>query len=84
MGLDIWFREDIVRILRGISETLECAMRAAEVSGDSYAEGYRRGHADAIAATAECFGVGADIQSRTYRAVRGKDDRPRQLVWPTE
>ena len=68
MGLDLWFREDVARILASTQETMRATMSGAQVLDSDHAEAYRRGFADAILAMAVAFGV-------TVPRVIGNDER---------
>lgn len=52
MGLDLWFREDVARILAATQETMQ-ASQAASVVNEDYQQGFR----DALRALAVAFGV---------------------------
>jgi hypothetical protein len=59
MGLDLWFREDVARILAATHETMAASLGAtapvdAEVTG-----AYRQGFGDALRAVAMAFGLTA-------------------------
>ena len=57
MGLDLWFREDVARILASTRETMLATMSGAQVLDSDHAEAYKQGFADAILAMAVAFGV---------------------------
>lgn len=52
MGLDLWFQEDVARILASTQET----MRASQAEG-GVNEDYQQGFVDALRAVAVAFGV---------------------------
>lgn len=52
MGLDLWFREDVARILAATQETM-LASQAASLINEDYQLGFR----DALRAVAVAFGV---------------------------
>ncbi|MGD2206855.1 MAG: hypothetical protein PVH17_08760 [Anaerolineae bacterium] len=54
MGLDLWFREDVARILAATDETMR-ASQAATVRNQDYQQGFQ----DALRALAVAFGVAA-------------------------
>jgi hypothetical protein len=60
MGLDLWFREDVVRILAATGETMRALSKALSPSGSRDGEAYRQGFADALSAVATAFGVEVD------------------------
>jgi hypothetical protein len=59
MGLDLWFKEDVARILAGITETMTAAMNATAPLDIEQAEAYQLGFLDAVRAAAVAFGVAA-------------------------
>ena len=65
MGLDLWFPQDVARILASTHETMAASTRAlqgmqATAPLDAeMAETYRQGFVDALRAVAVAFGVGA-------------------------
>ena len=52
MGLDLWFREDVARILASAQETMVASQAASGVNED-----YQQGFVDALRAVAIAFGV---------------------------
>lgn len=56
MGLDLWFKEDVARILASCHETMRAT---SESVGDGNEAGYhyRQGFEDALRAVALAFGV---------------------------
>ena len=58
MGLDLWFREDVARILAATQETMRASM-AATPTHDAEAAAYQQGFADAVRSMALAFGVAA-------------------------
>jgi len=71
MGLDLWFREDVVRILASVQETLSASVEATRlgeaetVQGRQIevAEAYQQGFADALRVVGIAFGV-AGVEGR--------------------
>ena len=57
MNLDVWFREDVVRILLSIHGTMQNATRAMPASEPGLAVSYRRGFEDALLSVASAFGI---------------------------
>ena len=62
MGLDLWFREDVVRLLAATLETMRASTWAMQDAGATtgnreVADGYRQGFADAVRAVGVAFGV---------------------------
>lgn len=52
MGLDLWFREDVARILAATQETMQSSQAATVINED-----YQLGFRDALRAVAVAFGV---------------------------
>jgi len=62
MGLDLWFRQDIARILASTWETMQAAAEgtrpgAVAASDERLAAAYRRGFEDALRAVGVAFGL---------------------------
>ena len=60
MGLDLWFREDVARILASAYEVMASShgARSPASAGDQQlAEAYRQGFVDSLRAVAVAFGV---------------------------
>jgi hypothetical protein len=57
MGLDVWFQQDVARILASTHETMAASMRATAPLDAEIAEAYQRGFVDALRAVAVAFGV---------------------------
>lgn len=62
MGLDLWFRQDVARILASVWETMRAAsegtrLGAVATSDDQLAGAYRRGFEDALRAVGVAFGL---------------------------
>jgi hypothetical protein len=62
MGLDLWFQDDVRRILAATHETMVASMRAAPPLNLETAEAYQQGFGDALRAVAVAFGVTAPGQ----------------------
>jgi hypothetical protein len=56
MGLDLWFREDVARILAATHETMSAALAATTIE-DAHTDAYRQGFEDALRSTGIAFGV---------------------------
>jgi hypothetical protein len=56
MGLDLWFREDVLRILVSAHETMQAALRASPGGGEE-ADAYEQGFVDALRVLALAFGL---------------------------
>ena len=56
-GLDLWFREDVARILASTHETMAASMRASAPLDPKTAGAYQQGFVDALRAVAVAFGV---------------------------
>lgn len=59
MALDLWFREDVARILASAAETMTATQTASPALDPELAAAYRAGFVDAIRAAAVAFGVAA-------------------------
>lgn len=57
MALDLWFREDISRILASTHETMRASAGAVPTLDPELSATYRRGFLDALRAVAIAFGV---------------------------
>jgi hypothetical protein len=57
MGLDLWFREDVARILASTHETLRGAAGAVAPLDEERAAAYQQGFEDALRAVGVAFGV---------------------------
>ena len=84
MGLDLWFRDDVMRILASAHETMQACTGAVGPISPELSEAYRRGFVDALRVVAVAFGVAApslrpvdcDRLSRSSTVVQwvGQDD----------
>ncbi len=57
MGLDLWFREDVMRILASAHETMRRSTVATSPPGSALTNAYRQGFVDALRAVGVAFGV---------------------------
>jgi len=57
MGLGVWFREEIERVLWATKEAMEATVRATGDKESDYLRGYRDGYEAAIEALANAFGI---------------------------
>ena len=57
MGLDLWFREDVARILASTQETMHNSLGAVPPLDPEKADAYQQGFGDALRAVAVAFGV---------------------------
>jgi hypothetical protein len=65
MGLDLWFREDVARILASTQETMSNSLGAVSPLDPEVATAYQAGFADALRAVSVALGVcssGAMVQ----------------------
>ena len=69
MGLDLWFREDIARILASTQSTMQAAQDATSPN-DELTAAYRRGFDDAIQSLAIAFGVARAEQKPSLLVIR--------------
>jgi hypothetical protein len=67
MGLDLWFREDVARILASSHETMTGLVRAVSSLDPEVSDAYQRGFVDALRAVAVAFGVAAPTESGRTR-----------------
>ena len=63
MGPDLWFREDVARILAGAHEGMASSASALPVQDPEAAAAYYHGFADALRIVAVAFGVTPPGQS---------------------
>jgi hypothetical protein len=72
MALDLWFREDVARILAATQETMRNSMGAVSPADTEVGAAYQQGFVDALRAVAIAFGVvplaGAGPAPRAARA----------------
>jgi len=57
MGLGVWFREEIERVLWATKEAMEATVRATGDQESEYLRGYREGYEAALRALANAFGI---------------------------
>lgn len=57
MGLDLWFREDVARILAATQETMAGLVSAVPSANPRETNAYQRGFVDALRAVGVAFGV---------------------------
>jgi hypothetical protein len=57
MALDLWFREDVTRILASTYDAMQSSTRAASYESSKESDLYRQGFSDALRAVAVAFGV---------------------------
>ena len=62
MGLDLWFAEDVARILAATQETMQASQAASIVNED-----YQQGFVDALRAVAVAFGVASPRAREGHR-----------------
>lgn len=65
MGLDMWFREDVTRILASTLEVMRNSARSVAPLDVEAATAYQRGFVDALLAVAVAFGVRPPGTART-------------------
>ena len=65
MGLDVWFRDDVARILASTQETLAQAHGAVPPLDPERAGAYQQGFVDALKSVAVAFGL--DVPRRTEK-----------------
>jgi hypothetical protein len=57
MGFDVWFVQDVARILAATQQTMSATMEATPALDQAQAAAYTQGFSDAIRAVAVAFGV---------------------------
>jgi hypothetical protein len=57
MALDLWFREDVARILLSVHETMRASLGAVASARTDVADAYQQGFADALQTVGIAFGV---------------------------
>ena len=57
MALDLWFREDVTRVLAATQETLTGSLNAVSAACPQEAAAYERGFSDALRAVGVAFGI---------------------------
>ncbi|MBI5879450.1 MAG: hypothetical protein HZB53_17515 [Chloroflexi bacterium] len=57
MSLDVWFRDDIRRVLLALEDASRSAQVHTAVASDAPLDSYRAGYTDAIRAVAVAFGI---------------------------
>ncbi len=67
MGLDLWFREDVARILASTHEAMRASTVATSPTGSVVTDAYQQGFVDALRAVAVAFGVCLHGTSRQHR-----------------
>ncbi len=57
MGLDLWFRDDVMRILASTHEAMRASTAALPPASSELADAYQQGFLDALRAVGIAFGV---------------------------
>jgi hypothetical protein len=70
MALDLWFREDVSRILASTHEAMSASARALPSLDPELGETYRQGFLDALRAIAIAFGVVVSSEPGSILPVR--------------
>jgi hypothetical protein len=76
MNLDVWFSEDVVRILLSIHGTMQNATRAVPASNPRLAASYQRGFEDALISVASAFGIRCIEPTRSPVGFLSNDSQP--------
>ena len=63
MGLEVYYRQDILRALAAARHATDCAVLAVQIGGDQYARGYREGYRKALTTIALAFGLVVNTDS---------------------
>ena len=74
MGLDLWFREDVIRILMATQETMRALSRALSSAGSEAGDSYQQGFKDALGSVAVAFGVAPPGGENTHLRTRLPDE----------
>ena len=67
MALDLWFREDVARILASANETMQASTPGLAHVSPRLATAYQQGFVDALRAVGIAFGVAAPTPPRPVR-----------------
>ena len=59
MGVDLWFREDVARILLAVEEAMQASLQGAVAGQREVAEAYRQGFVDGLRVVGVAFGGAA-------------------------
>ncbi len=84
MALDLWFREDVARILMATYETMRTSTCALTWQGDDsepqvaaeWAGPYQQGFTDAVRALALAFGVSSSALAEPFGSRASRASRP--------
>ena len=68
MGLDLWFREDVARILASTHETMRASTAAWSRVSPRLATTYQQGFDDALRAVGIAFGIATPTLPRLLRS----------------
>jgi hypothetical protein len=71
MALDLWFREDVARILASTHETMQASTAGWSHVSPRLATAYQQGFNDALRAVGIAFGVAAPTSPGPARLSRG-------------
>jgi hypothetical protein len=71
MPLDLWFREDVARILASAQETLRASTQATAPASPDTAGAYQQGFLDALRVVGIAFGVAAPAPPTRVRPGQG-------------
>ncbi len=87
MGLDLWFPDDVKRVLASTHETMAFAMDGASLGAAAPADpevaaAYRQGFVDALRAVAVAFGVAQPSAMGPANPGNGRNGRVRVLDPP--
>ncbi len=82
MALDLWFRDDVMRILASAHETMQACTGAVGSISPDLCETYRQGFVDALRAIAIAFGVAAPSLTHVDRDRLPPEPGGRSVGWP--
>ncbi len=77
MGLDLWFREDVARILAATHEAMRTVADATALPGDDESAAYRQGFTDALRAVGIAFGVCLPALAKPGAGGQGRGEQGR-------
>jgi len=77
MGLDLWFREDVARILAATHEAMRAVTDATASPGDDESAAYRQGFTDALRSVGIAFGVCLPAPTKPGARGEGRGEQER-------
>ena len=71
MALDLWFRDDVMRILASTHETMRASTAALPSASSEATDAYRQGFLDALRAVGIAFGIVPPVVTGQARTAHG-------------